>query len=525
MSLGLRLGFSRPRMCLPWNCGCEIFLVYFLGRDADLSISTSIDSYTLLTDFYQLTMAYGYWKSQTAHHRAAFYLHFRYPPFQSGYAIACGLHAAIDFLQQFRFRESDLNYLAEMKNRSGQPMFEPAFLDYLKEMRFECDVDGIPEGTAVFSHEPLLVVEGPILQCQLLETALLNLVNFETLIATKAARVCHEAGGKVVVDFGLRRAQGIDGGLTASRAAYVGGCQGTSNVLAGKHFQIPVSGTHAHSWVMSFPSEREAFETYAHALPDNCIFLVDTYETLAGVREAIEVGKQLRAQGHEMVGIRLDSGDLAELSRGARRLLDEAGFPEAKIIASGDLDEYQIAKLHQAGAVIDLYGVGTRLVTAYDQPALGGVYKLSAIQNNSGHWQYKMKLSNSPVKMSNPGIPRVRRFQKDGELLGDVIYHRDWPPQSGDAVHDLFQPETTRELPAECESEEVVVPIFRNGELVYQRPAIEAIREKVQAQFNLLPDAAKQLESPRQIPLGLEQRLYQLRAKLIEEIEQKIQPS
>src|SRR5262245_40889894 len=347
----------------------------------------------LLTDLYQLTMAYGYWKLGKAEQRAAFHLYFRRPPFGGGYALTAGLAPAVEFVQSFRLEAGDLDYLRSLTGNDGAPLFEPDFLRYLGDLRLTCDLDAMPEGTLAFGQEPLVRVTGPILQCQLLETALLNIINFQTLIATKATRICAATRGEPVIEFGLRRAQGIDGGLSASRAAYIGGCSGTSNVLAGKQYGIPVLGTHAHSWVMSFESELEAFEGYAAVLPNNCVFLVDTYDTLEGVRRAIEVGRKLRGQGHEMVGIRLDSGDLAYLSIEARKLLDEAGFPQAKIVASNDLDERIIESLKQQGATIAVWGVGTKLATAYDQPALGGVYKLGALQDASGVWQPKLKLS------------------------------------------------------------------------------------------------------------------------------------
>ena len=338
----------------------------------------------LLTDLYQLTMAYGYWKTGCHDRQAVFHLSFRKPAFGGGFTVAAGLETVVEYMETLRFDPDDLAYLAGLRGNDGQPLFEAAFLDYLAEMRLDCDVHGMPEGTIVFPHEPLLRVTGPLLQAQLLESALLNIVNFQTLVATKAARVALAARGEPVLEFGLRRAQGIDGALAASRAAYLGGCVATSNVLAGRLFGIPVRGTHAHSWVMCFDDELEAFRAYAQAMPNNCVFLVDTYDTLNGVRHAIEVGREMRQQGHEMIGIRLDSGDLAWLSIAARRMLDEAGFPQATIVASNDLDEHLIASLKEQGATIGIWGVGTRLITAYDQPALGGVYKLAAIRDGQG---------------------------------------------------------------------------------------------------------------------------------------------
>lgn len=364
-------------------------------------------SLALLTDLYQLTMAYGYWRLGRADDEAVFHLFFRRPPFRGGYAIAGGLAAAIEYLTQLRFAADDLAYLATLTGNDDAPLFSAGFLEYLGGLRFRCNVDAVPEGTAMFAHEPLLRVRGSILQCQLVETPLLNLLNFSTLIATKAARVCTAAEGEPVLEFGLRRGQGIDGALSAARAAYLGGCAATSNVLAGKRYGIPVRGTHAHSWVMSFADEREAFAAYAEALPNNCVFLVDTYETIEGVRRAIAVGEQLRARGHELAGVRLDSGDLARLSQAARAMLDAAGFPNAAVVASNDLDEHEIAALRRGGARISVWGVGTRLVTAYDQPALGGVYKLAAIRRGAdAAWEYRVKLSEDPIKVSNPGSSR-----------------------------------------------------------------------------------------------------------------------
>src|SRR5262249_15832235 len=363
----------------------------------------------LLTDLYQLTMAYGYWKLGRAEREAAFHLFFRRPPFAGGYAITAGLATALDFVQGFRFDASDIDYLASLVGNNEAPLFERGFLDYLIDLRLTCDVDAMPEGTVAFGQEPILRVRGPILQCQLLETALLNIVNFQTLIATKASRICAATRGEPVIEFGLRRAPGIDGRLAASRAAHIGGCEATSNVIAGKLFGIPVRGTHAHSWIMSFDSELDAFRAYAEALPNNCVFLVDTYDTLDGVRSAIEVGKKIRQLGHELLGVRIDSGDLAKLSIEARKLLDDAGFPRATILGTNDLDEYVIESLKQQGAKIAVWGVGTRLVTGYDQPALGGVYKLGALQDDAGRWQAKIKLSEEPVKTTIPGVLQVRR--------------------------------------------------------------------------------------------------------------------
>ncbi|HQU45567.1 MAG TPA: nicotinate phosphoribosyltransferase, partial [Pirellulales bacterium] len=379
-------------------------------------------SLALLTDLYELTMAYGYRQSRTADREAVFQHQFRHPPFHGGFTVACGLAYLIDWLSHLRFDDDDLAYLGSLTGTDGQPLFAAAFLDELRHWEFGCDVDAVPEGTIVFPHEPLVRVQGPIWQAQLVESALLNFVNFQSLIATKAARVCLAARGDPVLEFGLRRAQGIDGALAAARAAYVGGCDATSNVLAGRWFAIPVRGTHAHSWVMSFGSELESFQAYAEAMPNNCVFLVDTYDSLAGVRHAVKIGRWLRSRGQKLEGVRLDSGDLAYLSIEARKILDEAGLNDTFIMASGDLDERLIASLKQQQAMIGVWGVGTHLVTAFDEPALGGVYKLSAVREPGGAWRRCVKLSEQAAKSSTPGILQVRRYEVGGECLGDMIY-------------------------------------------------------------------------------------------------------
>jgi putative nicotinate phosphoribosyltransferase len=322
-----------------------------------------LPSAALTTDLYEVTMTCGYWEAGVNNHDAVFHATFRENPFGGQFTVACGLATAIDFLRAFHFTETQVDYLGSQHGNDGKPLFDSGFLDYLRTLQLTCDIDAIPEGTLVFPDEPLIRVVGPIAQCQLLETALLNIFNFQSLITTKAARVCLAAKGDPVIEFGLRRSQGVDGGLTAARAAYIGGCAGTSNLQAGQQFGIPVSGTQAHSWIMFFENELEAFKTHAEAMPNNCIFLVDTYDSIDGIRHAIEVAAELRRQGHEMIGVRLDSGDGAALSIKARRMLDEAGFTNAKIVGSGDLDEYMITDLKRRGAKIDVWGVGTKLAT------------------------------------------------------------------------------------------------------------------------------------------------------------------
>ena len=465
---------------------------------------------TLLTDLYELTMAYGYWKSGIDQRESVFHLLFRNNPFESGFSIAGGLAPVIDFLTDLRFSEDDLAYLGSLD------MFEKAFLDYLRDLRFECDVDAIPEGSVVFQQEPLVRVRGPLVQAQIVETALLNIVNFQTLVATKAARVCFAAEGDPVLEFGLRRAQGNDGAIAASRAAYLGGCAGTSNVLAGKEFGIPVKGTHAHSWVMAFHNEMEAFEAYARVMPDNCLLLVDTYDTLEGVRHAAEIGKRLRASGHHFQGVRLDSGDLAYLSIEARKILDAAGLQDAAIVGSNELDEHIIASLKQQGAKINMWGVGTRLVTAYDQPALGGVYKLSLIRDESGRWLYKVKLSEQNAKITTPGMLQVRRFEteKDG-FVGDMIFDELQPTEDLTTIIDPFDSTRRKTFSADAHSRDLLVPIFRGGKQVYTAPSLDESRQRAIHELERLHPGIKRLVNPHVYPVGLEKSLHERRTELI----------
>jgi nicotinate phosphoribosyltransferase len=469
----------------------------------------------LLTDLYQLTMAYGYWKTGRQDLEAAFHLSFRKHPFGGGFTVAAGLATVVEYLEGLRFDPDDLGYLAGLKGNDGEPLFEAGFLDYLARMRLECDVQGIPEGTVIFPHEPLVRVTGPLFQAQLLETALLNIVNFQTLVATKAARVAMAARGEPVLEFGLRRAQGIDGALAASRAAYLGGCAATSNVLAGRLFGIPVRGTHAHSWVMCFDDELESFRAYAGAMSNNCVFLVDTYNTFDGVRHAIEVGREMREHGHEMIGIRLDSGDLAWLSIEARRMLDEAGFPKAAIVASNDLDEHIIESLKEQGARIGVWGVGTRLVTAYDEPALGGVYKLSAIRQGQGPWQYKVKISEQSAKMSTPGLLQVRRYFHGGEAIGDAIYDEQFPMQDGCTIVDPGDMTHRKVIAAGESSEDLLVPIFSGGRRVGDLPSLEASRSRVQEQLARFHGGIKRFVNPHRYPVGLELGLHERKTELV----------
>lgn len=426
----------------------------------------------LFTDQYELVMAHAYWLLNKAEQEAVFQLYFRRHPFESNYTICCGLERVIHFLQNWHFSTEDINYLSQLTTPTNLPLFNANFLIYLSELRFTGDIDAIPEGNIVFPHQPLLRIKAPLLQCQLLETSLINLVQFSSLIATKATRVYQAAYPDPIVDFGLRRAQGPDGGLLASRAAYIGGCAATSNTLAGQLYGIPIQGTQAHSWIMSFTDELTAFKEFTRALPHQAILLVDTYNTYQGIENAIQTGMLLQKQGYLLQGIRLDSGDLAELSQYARNRLDKAGFTGTKILASGDLDEYSIARLKAAGAKIDIWGVGTRLITAYDHPALDMVYKLAAVGNTGGSWDYKIKFSDSISKKTVPGLHQVRRYFQQQHWLGDIIY---------DVEHGLSE---TNIFSKSNSSQDLLIPIFRSGKLVYSSPQIGLMRDFCILQLN-----------------------------------------
>ncbi len=481
-------------------------------------ISTYGGSLSLLTDLYELTMAYGYWKSGMQDWESVFHLTFRRQPFGGGFSVACGLQFAIDWIQSFHFREEDINYLSTLKSYEGSPLFEADFLKYLQNLKLSVDVDAVPEGTAVFPHEPLIRIRGPLLQCQLLETILLNFLGFQTLIATKAARIKLAALGDPVLEFGARRAQGVDGAVSASRAAYVGGCDATSNVLAGKLFGIPVQGTHAHSWVMAFDSEWESFEAYAKTMPNNVIFLVDTYNTAKGIDHAIQIGLRLKAQGHELWGIRLDSGDLDALSREARTRLDDEGLQQTKILGTNDLDETLITSLKQQGSKISVWGVGTQLVTAGADSSLGVVYKLSAIRKpGEKNWLPRLKLSEQPAKISLPGTQQIRRFKDGPRFIADTIYDETigFGEEHGTPVLPTVATQYPKIGPKQ-EHTDLLTPIFRSGRLVYQAPSLEQIRLHQKQQMEGLSRTVKRFINPQVYPVGLDIALSQLRASSIE---------
>lgn len=466
----------------------------------------------LLTDLYQLTMAQGYWKLGRDQHEAVFHVFFRKHPFGGGYSVAAGLEPVAEFLETFRFTGDERDYLATLQGNDGAPLFEPGFLDALASLELGLDVDAVPEGTVVFPFAPVVRVRGPLLQAQLLETALLNQINFQTLIATKAARVVAAAGGDPVLEFGLRRAHGVDGGLSASRAAYVGGCAATSNVLAGQRFGIPVRGTHAHSWVMSFASERASFEAWAATAQNNGVFLVDTYDTLEGVRQAIEVGHAMRERGHRLAGVRLDSGDLAYLSIEARRMLDAAGFEDAVIVASNDLDETLIDSLKSQGAQIGVWGVGTRLSTAFDQPAMGGVYKLAALREPGGAWQPKVKLSEQVIKTSVPGLLQATRYRDaSGRFVADMIYDELHAPSDSPMIVDPRDATRRKRIDTTLARDPLLVPIFRGGRRVRDPEPIAVSRARTASQIESLHPTIRRSLNPHEYPCGLELGLHERR--------------
>lgn len=468
---------------------------------------------TLLTDLYQLTMVGGYFLLGKSTQKANFDYFFRKIPENGGFCVAAGLEQLIDYIENIHFSAQDLEYLESLH------LFPPQVLDYFKNLRFTGDLYAVPEGTLIFPHEPIVRVTAPLPEAQFIETALLNFLNFQTLIATKAARVTLAANGDPVIEFGVRRAHGPDGGLSASRAAFIGGARATSNVLAGKVYGLPVRGTVAHSWIESFPNELESFRAYAQIYPHNVILLVDTYDTLrSGVPNAIRVGKELREKGTgDLMGIRLDSGDLTFLSREARRLLDEAGFEKTRILASSDLDEWLIDSIKKQGAEIDLWGVGTRMVTSYSWPALGGVYKLSAIFEN-GQLQPKLKVSDDPEKTTNPGIKKVIRFYDEKNFMrGDVLFFEDETPppdQPIKAFHPMLA-HVFKTYPPHFKREELLVPIFKGGKLVYQKPSLPEIQARTLYNLQRLRPEHKRLHNPHIYHVSLSERLFEQKQELL----------
>ncbi|MBR0405139.1 MAG: nicotinate phosphoribosyltransferase [Eggerthellaceae bacterium] len=473
--------------------------------------------YAALTDLYQITMAQGYFDHGMGDTQACFHMYFRSYPFKGGYAIACGMDQLAELVETYRFSEEDIEYLAGLPAPGGGKLFHGDFLSYLADFRLSVDIDAVEEGTAVFPNEPLVRVCGPILECQLIETPLLNCVNFETLVATKAARVC-QAAESPVAEFGLRRAQGAAGGVWASRAAVVGGCASTSNVLAGRMFDIPISGTHAHSWVMSFPDELSAFRAYAQSFPKNCVLLVDTYDVEQGVRNAITVGLEMRERGERLTGIRIDSGDLTWLAKMARRMLDEAGLEDCGIVLSNDLDEYTIRSIRQEGVKVMSWGVGTKLACAYDQPTLGGVYKLSATRpKGEGEWQDHIKISGSVQKLTTPGVLDVRRYYfDDGRIAGDMVFDTNSDINESQVIVDPYDSLRRKKL-AGKRFETLLKPLARSGKCVLDADRRSALlaRERTRASLETLDETQKRLLNPHTYPVGLERGLFERRSALV----------
>ncbi|MCH5153027.1 MAG: nicotinate phosphoribosyltransferase [Clostridiales bacterium] len=468
---------------------------------------------TLLTDFYELTMMYGYFCQGKTDEIATFDLFFR--PFdESNFCIAAGLEQAIEYIENIHFSADDIDYLRSTK------AFDEQFLNYLKDFKFTGDVRAVPEGTVVFPYEPLLIVTAPICQAQLVEAALLNIVNHQTLIATKARRVCHAAEPSSVLEFGLRRAQAPDAAIYGARAAVIGGCSSTSNVLCAQMFGLPPKGTHAHSWVMSFPTELDAFIAYADTYPDNCLLLVDTYDTLgSGVPNAIKTFDYLKAKGYAPLGIRLDSGDLAYLSKQARKMLDDAGHSDCKIFASSDIDEYVLESLKQQGARIDIYGVGTRLITSNNTPSLGGVYKLSNVRS-AGKDHPKMKISDNPIKMTNPGEKTVYRlFGRDtNKAIADLIALK------GEVIDDSKSLTITHPLERWKSKEvynfyakELYVDVIKGGKRVLPQKTVYQLQQDCKESLDGFWEEYKRLTNPHEYKVDLSDKLYELKDKIIRE--------
>ena len=474
---------------------------------------------TLLTDLYELTMMQGYYE-KGQNENVIFDVFFRQNPCNNGYSVCAGLDQVIDYIKNLHFTYDDVDYLR------GLGIFKEDFLHYLSGFHFSGDIYAIPEGTVVFPKEPLLKVVAPIMEAQLVETAILNIINHQSLIATKTSRIVFAANGDGIMEFGLRRAQGPDAGLYGARAAMIGGCVGTSNVLAGQMFDVPVMGTHAHSWIMSFPDEYTAFKTYAEMYPDNCTLLVDTYDTLkSGVPNAIRVFQEFKDAGKPLIkyGIRLDSGDLAYLSKEARKMLDEAGFPEATICASNDLDEFLLHDLKMQGAAIDSWGVGTNLITSKDCPSFGGVYKLAAIQNEEGEFVPKIKISENTEKITNPGNKTIYRIYEKacGKIKADLICFAD---EVIDPKQDLllFDPmdtwKKTKLAGGTYTVREILLPIFKNGECLYKSPTLKEIAAYCREEKDTLWDETKRLFYPHRVYVDLSQKLYAVKQSLLDQM-------
>lgn len=471
----------------------------------------------LLTDLYQLTMMYGYWRTGRHRLRVSFEYFFRNLPPHTGFAVSCGLEQFLDYLDNLHFTDGDLAYLESLG------LFDGPFLEYLRGFQPQVDVYAVPEGTLMFPHEPALRVEGELAEAQLIETSVLNCLNYATLVATKTARVRLAAGDDYVMEFGLRRAQGPDGGLTGSRAAFVGGADATSNVLAGRLYGIPVRGTHAHSWVMSFPDELSAFRAYAQIYPDSTLLLVDTYDTLtSGLPHAVQVFRELREAGHHAQGaVRLDSGDLAKLSKAAHCMFVEAGFAHPTIVASNELDEDLIADLKRQGAKVNSWGVGTHLITASTQPALGGIYKLVAVADDGGWWQPRLKLSSNPAKMTDPGRKQVVRYRDEaGHPLGDILYLTDEELPDVEASMPYVPRDMLafrRVLEGAAQAEPLLRPVAKAGRRLEPSPSLTEVRRRAQQEMRSLPDEYRRLRNPHVYEVGLSLPLGRVKTRLVRE--------
>lgn len=479
-------------------------------------------SLALFTDLYELTMAYCYWKMGMEKQEAVFHLFFRKKPFKGGYAIAAGLQSIIDFIENLTFDPSDLDYLSSLKDGKNKPLFDQGFIEYLKNLKFTCDVDAVEEGTLVFPYEPLVRISGPIIQAQILESALLNIINFQTLIATKASRICHAAKEDAVIEFGMRRAQGIDGALSATRASFIGGCESTSNTLAGKLYSIPVRGTMAHSFVMAFEKEIDSFLYFGKTMPNNSVFLIDTYDTIEGAKRAAKIAVSLKDQGFFLLGVRLDSGNLLELSQKVRKILDEQGLFDTKIMASNELDENQIETIKANGGMITIWGVGTHLVTAKDQPALDGVYKLSAIKKENGEWVYKIKRSEQEAKSTTPGILQVRRFFSKNKAFADAIYDIHTGIQAQPQIINLAETQQRKTIDKGDYFKDLLVPIFRKGKKIYPFHSLNQIQERMKKEKNLFSESLYDLKNPSDYLVGHVEYLHQMKKDLLKKIESEM---
>lgn len=477
------------------------------------------DSLTLHTDLYQINMAQSYWNDGIHNRKAVFELYFRKLPFGNGYAVFAGLERMIDYLRNFRFSDTDIAYL---RDELG---YDEAYLDYLKGIKFTGSMYSMVEGELVFANEPIVRIEAPLVEAQLVETALLNIVNYQTLIATKASRIKQVVQNETAMEFGTRRAQEMDAALWGARAAVIGGFDSTSNVRAGKRFGIPVAGTHAHALVQAYKNDYDAFHAYARTHKD-CVFLVDTYNTLkSGVPTAIRVAKEL-GDKINFIGIRLDSGDIAFLSKEARKMLDAAGFEDAKIIVSNDLDEYTILNLKAQGARVDMWGIGTKLITAYDQPALGAVYKLVSIENEQGEMEDTMKISANAEKVTTPGLKRVYRIinRANGKSEGDYITMADENPNEEDRIK-MFHPVHTfiSKFVTNFDAIDLHAQVFENGELVYEAPPLMEMRAYAHNNLDLLWDEYKRSLNPEEYPVDLSQKCWDNKMQNITEVRQMVE--